>query len=372
MTRHTEIAGAGIAGLAVACQLAEVGWSVQVHERFSDVREIGAGIAVGQNGVDALRRIGAFDEAIKGGTKISYWSIEDQWNRVVHGEDLATELYSVPRSSLQRALHLRALDLGVNIKTDSQAVGVSQGRLELENGQQFDADLIVGADGVWSRIRSSLMTQGLKAKKIDLRVAGLRAIIPRLESDPVDHMLEWISGKRRCGFLPLDSENIAIYMFCPSQDHLGREVPLDVESWSSSFPMLRTAFERVSTDSTWSDVVEVHCNTWVHGNTALIGDAAFGMAPNLGQGGCTAMQAAVSLAGHLVPNQDVSSALKKWEHDERSHIDYVQKWSGRYSRLCSKTPTPGLRARSTLFRVLARSEKLNNRFAGVEARLMAS
>ena len=371
MTRHAEVAGAGIAGLAIASQLAGSGWSVRVHERAEAVREIGAGIALGQNGVDALRKLGAFDRAIEGGTRIDFWSIEDQWNRIVHGEKLSTELYSVPRSSLQHALYVRALEQGVEVVTGTAVQGVRDGRLVLENGEECAADLVVGADGVNSRVRQSFAESGIKVKRIDLKVAGLRAIMPSDPSDPTIDMLEWISGKRRVGLLPLDGESIAIYMFCPPQDVRGRMIPVDVDSWSRSYPQLRSAFERVPDDSTWRDVVEIHCATWVKGNAVLLGDAAFGMAPNLGQGGCTSLQAAVSLTGAVAESTNIPAALRRWESEERPHVDYVQKWSGRYSRMCSKTPQVALRARSQTFSILARSQRLNDRFAGVEARLSA-
>jgi 2-methyl-3-hydroxypyridine 5-carboxylic acid dioxygenase len=48
MTRHAEIAGAGIAGLTAATVLAQRGWSVRVHEKGRELREIGAGIVQGQ------------------------------------------------------------------------------------------------------------------------------------------------------------------------------------------------------------------------------------------------------------------------------------------------------------------------------------
>jgi 2-polyprenyl-6-methoxyphenol hydroxylase-like FAD-dependent oxidoreductase len=371
LTRHAEVAGAGVAGLAVAGQLAAAGWSVRVHERAEAVREIGAGIALGQNGVDALRKLGAFDRAIEGGIRIDYWSIEDQWNRIVHGEALSTELYSIPRSSLQHSLYVRALELGVEIVTGSGVEGVRAGKLVLSNGDACAADLIVGADGVNSRVRGSFAESGIKIRRIDLKVAGLRAIMPRDSSDPTTHMLEWLSGKRRVGLLPLDEKDIAIYMFCPPQDVRGRKMPVDVDSWSRSYPRLRSAFERVPEDSTWRDVVEIHCATWVKENAVLLGDAAFGMAPNLGQGGCTALQAAVSLTSAVAEATDIPLALSHWESQERPHVDYVQKWSGRYSRMCSKSPTVALRARSRTFSMLARSQRLNDRFAGVEARLTA-
>lgn len=373
MAQHAEIAGAGIAGLGLACQLAEAGWSVRVHERADEVRESGAGIALGQNGVDAMRTIGAFERAIEGGSLVRYWNIVDQWGRVVQEEHLSTELYSIPRSSLLRGLHERATSLGVRVETGSRVSGARPGSLLLEDGRELPADLVVGADGTRSRVRESLVSQGLTVKRIDLKVAGLRACMPAVPSDPKDAMLEWLSGQRRVGLIPLDGEKlVAIYMFCPPQDVTGRQVPLDIESWSRSYPHLRHAFERVPQDATWGEVWETHCASWSLGNVALIGDAAFSMAPNLGQGGCTALQAAISLTRALSASRTVEEGLRAWERSERPHVDYVQRWSGRYSRLCSKTPGPLLRGRSRLFGTWGRSKRLNDRFAGVEARLAAA
>jgi len=371
--RRAEIAGAGIAGLGLACQLAEAGWTVRVHERASEVRESGAGIALGQNGVDAMRTIGAFDRGILGGSKVRYWNIVDQWGRVVQEEHLSTELYSIPRSSLLRALHERALALGVDVVTSSPVQGARPGCLVLADQRELPGDLIVGADGTRSQVRDSLLRHGLRVRRIDLKVAGLRACMPAVPSDPSDAMLEWLSGQRRVGLIPLDGKDlVAIYMFCPPQDRPGRRVPLDVASWRASYPQLEGVFERVPPDSSWGEVWETHCSSWSVGNVALIGDAAFSMAPNLGQGGCTALQAAISMTKSLQEAATVEEGLKRWEAQERPHVDYVQRWSGRYSRLCSKTPGPLLRGRSRVFGTWGRSKRLNDRFAGVEARLLAS
>ena len=196
--------------------------------------------------------------------------------------------------------------------------------------------------------------------------------MPGTELDPQDAMLEWLSGQRRVGLLALGGDDVAIYMFCPPKDTRGCRAPLDVEDWSRWYPELRHAFERVPDDATFRPVIETHCASWSLGSAALLGDAAFSMAPNLGQGACTALQAAIALTEHVDGASDIPAALREWERRERPHVDYVQRWSGRYSRLCSKSRGPVLRARSSLFGMWGRSERLNARFAGVEARLIAS
>ncbi|GAB3616718.1 NAD(P)/FAD-dependent oxidoreductase [Okibacterium endophyticum] len=367
--RHAEVAGAGIAGLAVAIALAQRGWTVTVHERFPSVREVGAGIALGRNAVEALAQLGAFEEAVADGQEIASWSIGDEWGNTLQDESVGERtMYSCRRESLQRALLRSALREGVAVVTGSGVVGVRDGDLVTEDGARHKADLIVGADGVGSRVRRSLQDVGIRTRRVDLKVASLRFMLPRIPGDPVDTMPEWISGNRRVGLLPFDDETIAMYMFCPPGDGRGRALPVDVASWTSSFPHLRAVFDRLPKEGTWLPVVETRNSTWTHDNAVLLGDAAFSMAPNMGQGGSTALHAAITLANAVSGERSVADALKRWESNERDYVDYVQTWSRRYSRMVSQWPPVGRRLRSLVFRGLSRSKRLAHRFAGIELR----
>ena len=364
--RHAEIAGAGIAGLALATALGQRGWTVRVHERFDQVREVGAGIALGKNGVDALRELGALSEAISDGAQILSWSIIDDAGRVVQEEQTPHDMYSVRRESLQRSLLHSAQNAGVTIATDSAIVGVADGALRNERGETFAADLIIGADGVGSRVRASLAQYGITSTRRDLRAGSLRYIIDRVESDPVDTMPEWISGNRRVGLLPLSEGKMAMYMFCPPSDLAGRRLPLDRDSWERSFPQLSGVFARLPREGRWLEVNEVRVSRWVHDNVALIGDAAFAMAPNMGQGGCTALHAATTLAATLDGAGSVAERLSRWEELERPYAEFAQTWSRRYSRMVSQWPPFTRRARSLAFRQLASSSRVASRFAGLD------
>jgi 2-polyprenyl-6-methoxyphenol hydroxylase-like FAD-dependent oxidoreductase len=69
--RTAEIAGAGLAGLAVAVALAQRGWRVRVHEKGKELREIGAGIYLFENALNALRALGVYDAIVASGVRYS-------------------------------------------------------------------------------------------------------------------------------------------------------------------------------------------------------------------------------------------------------------------------------------------------------------
>ena len=363
--RHAEIAGAGVAGLAAAAALAQSGWSVRVHERFPQVREVGAGIAVGRNGVEALTALGALDETIADGAEMRSWTIGDGRGRTVQSADLPPNtLYACKRESLQRALLNVAQRAGAEIVTNSVATSARQGELGIGE-KTLPADLVVVADGGSSRVRATIPGIADRARRVDLKAASLRYIIDSVDGDPTDCMPEWISENRRVGLLPLANNKMAVYMFCPPGDARGRHLPMDKRSWARSFPHLASMFARLPSQGTWLPVVESRNPSWVSGNVLLLGDAAFGMAPNLGQGACTAIQASVSLAARLAVGDDVQVALRDWETAERPQVDFVQMWSRRYSRIVSQWPVFAGGMRGPLLRSLDRSPKLNARFAGV-------
>src|SRR5947207_1050519 len=81
--RHAEIAGAGLGGLTLAAALAQRGWTVRVHERAAQLRDIGVGTSIWENGHKALDAVGALDEVMSYGTRIVKAELIDHRLRVV-------------------------------------------------------------------------------------------------------------------------------------------------------------------------------------------------------------------------------------------------------------------------------------------------
>ena len=84
---HAEIAGAGLGGLTTATALAQRGWSVRLHELHPEIRFIGAGIYVYENGLRVLEAIKAFDAAVARASRGYEFEIRNKKNRVIQRID---------------------------------------------------------------------------------------------------------------------------------------------------------------------------------------------------------------------------------------------------------------------------------------------
>ena len=101
-TRHAEIAGAGFAGLIAAILLAKAGWTVRVHERAEEIREIGAGIFLHNNGLLVLEEVGLMEDLAPRGTRLLRDRMVDWRGRPMQTRNLETQVtrrWSFPRQA---------------------------------------------------------------------------------------------------------------------------------------------------------------------------------------------------------------------------------------------------------------------------------
>jgi 2-polyprenyl-6-methoxyphenol hydroxylase-like FAD-dependent oxidoreductase len=173
----------------------------------------------------------------------------------------------------------------------------------------------------------------------------------------VGNTLEYWNGGRRVGIVPVTPEQVYVYTCCPAKDLVGREKPLNVESWTESFPTLRSFFERIPNESRWASFGDVQCHRWVKNRVALVGDAASAMAPNLGQAACLAMTNGYALASVLESYEDVPAGLEAWEARQRPVTDATQKYSRLYGKVGTRWPRPVADVRSALIWAAGRSRR---------------
>jgi 2-polyprenyl-6-methoxyphenol hydroxylase-like FAD-dependent oxidoreductase len=354
--RRAEIAGAGLSGLALAARLAQLGWSVRLHERSSDLRMFGAGIWLWENGLKSLELLGAFDAATAQARIIKEWRIADQNGNILMSRPMtATDrLLLPPRADLYQALIDRVQALGVEIRTSSVAVAArAEGVLVLESGEECNADLVVAADGAYSRLRESI----LATRSMDFGIeAGIRMLIKHQAGDPEDIITEYWNGPLRLLYNPCtDGENY-IFLSAPIDDERGRVVPVDRDFWRGQFPHAADLIDRFAEAGRWDRIVNLTCRQWSEGRVAILGDAAHAMPPNLGQAANMAFTNAMALALAVTEGGDVPQSLRRWEEQQRPLTEHVQRWSYVYGYLLGKWPKSFVSLRNDMVRAMVRTE----------------
>ena len=325
--RHAEISGAGIAGLTTACVLAKRGWSVRVHERSSELREMGAGIYLKINSLIVLNDIGVMDELADGGTILRKGYITDRTGgTIAHRVLREAETVIVLRSHLHRTLAQKAVELGVTIDTDSTVTSASaEGRLFFENGTEATADLVIGADGFRSPVRESVH---LLKKLEPMREGAIRILVPRKPGEREGVTTEQWSGESRLGIVACSVDKLYLYLIGPAKHPRASAIPVDIDYWCERFPQEAEVLRRIDPLAGRHDQFMYATVTgWCAGHVGIIGDAAHSQPPNLGQGAGLAIANAGALGSALDETGDIAEALRRWETLRRPITEEVQWWS---------------------------------------------
>lgn len=315
--RHAVVAGAGIGGLTAALALHRRGWDVTVCERAPEPPVTGAGIGLAPNALRALDSIGV-DAAHAVGSAVPVWMgvrrSGGQWLVRTATARLASR-YGIPPIAVPRPAFTTALAAGLppgTVRHGTAVTGVDQagGRATVRTaaGSDLSADLVVAADGIHSPLRRAHFPghPGLHY----LGETAWRTIVDALDLR-VPAMNETWGRGARFGVTPLSDGRYYLYATAvlpagtrsadPRSELLRR-----FGSWHDPIPALLERVGRLApADVLQNDLYDLAAPLPAlhRGRIAWLGDAAHAMAPNLGQGGCQAIEDAVVLA-RLLPRGD--------------------------------------------------------------------
>jgi len=345
------IAGGGIGGLTAALCLAQDGHQVEVFEQAASFAEIGAGIQLSPNCTRVLHLLGLEDALrangfLPDGTQIRDWRSGNVIAESALGRT-AVEKYGFPYYHIHRGGLLAILmcaaqeQANINLHTDSQVNDfVEEGqRIHLTiNGTAYKGDVLVGADGIHSAVRSALW--GDEKPTFTGNVAW-RTLVPAPELPtglirpmatvwwgPNKHFVHYYvkAGALVNCVCVVEKRGWEIESWTERGEY--DELKADFSGWHQDVQTLIDRADRSSLFK-WALYDRPPMQRWGKGRTTLLGDACHPTLPFMAQGAAMAIEDGAVLAACITQCRDIPAALKRYEHLRRDRTARIQKGSRR-------------------------------------------
>jgi salicylate hydroxylase len=336
------IIGGGIGGLTAALALIRHGVEVEVYEQAPELKELGAGVQISSNGTRVLYALGlgpAIEKlgVIVAGKEIRLWSTGQTWKLFDLGA-VSVERYGFPYMMFHRGdLHGALLEaiqrerpgaIHLNRKCTAVAQTADAADMQFENGEPATASLVVGADGVQSRVR--LAAFGADRPEFTGIVAW-RVLVPRERVPPgikMDVGTNWVGPGGHVvhypvrggallnlvGLLERDDWRVESWTVQGSKD----EFSSDFRNWH---PDIHAMIRAGDTPYKWALFARPPMPAWTRGRVTLLGDACHSMLPMLAQGAVMALEDGCVLARAVAKYGVTPQALQHYEAARRERAN---------------------------------------------------
>lgn len=362
------ICGAGIAGSTLAYWLSEYGYEPTLIEKAPSPRTGGYLIDFWGGGYQIAQRMGLGGELRSAGYYVEQLRLTDRRNRTVGGfsldplrRALGGELVTLPRGDLASMLYHRIADRAEMLFGDSigalepTAAGT---RVTLDSGQARTFDLVVGADGIHSRVRD-LVFGPQSAFERDL---GYRVLAFETDSGAWPDGSQYVAfnapGRMVARFAMSESRTLILMVFSRSHPD-----PRDVSQAKTAArrifgdagwdcPQILQAMDRAE-DVYFDRVCQIAMSSWSHDRVVLIGDAAAAVSLLAGEGAGLAMMEAYVLADELRrADGDHQLTFGRYERRLRPFVGRKQRMARRFATVFAPRTAPGLWVRNQASKLL--------------------
>ncbi|NDK88070.1 FAD-dependent urate hydroxylase HpxO [Gordonia desulfuricans] len=319
------IVGAGMGGLSAAIALKQIGVDVEVYEQVTENKPVGAAISVWSNGVKCLNHLGLEKEVAALGGIVDTMSYVDahtgdtlcRFSMQPLIDEVGQRPYPVARAELQLML-MNAYgidDIHFGKKMVSVTDGPDHATVEFADGTTATADLVIGADGAKSLTREYVLGGPVTRRYAGyVNFNGLVPIDPAI--GPATEWTTYVGDHRRVSVMPVAGDRFYFFFDVPMPEGepfergtAGAVLAEEFADWAPGVQKLIAALDPSTTNRV--EILDLDpFHTWVKGRVAVLGDAAHNTTPDIGQGGCSAMEDAVALQFAVQDHpDDVHAAL---------------------------------------------------------------
>ena len=360
------VIGGGIAGCATALFLAKAGFRPRVFEAYPDIRGIGGGLQIAPNGLAVLDALELAETLGARGSPCERAEFRDSRGRLLGAMANRPAAGGRPpvmmaRASLQEVLHDQTLAAGIPVVHGKRLAGYEETGdaviARFEDGTTARGDLLVGADGLHSRVRRVLLPDGPEPTYTGLTGTGgwvPAATLAQAGLPGAGAMTLFFGAGAFVGCAPAEQNGAAAGTWWSS---LARDAPLDAAAraaltgkagldatlaagggWN---PMVRQILGATTEMIPPIDIFDIaSLPRWWRGRAVLVGDAAHAVAPHSGQGASMALEDAATLA-RLLREQGLgylAATLAAFEGERRERVEHVVAYSRRIGATKKRGP----------------------------------
>ncbi len=339
------VIGGGIGGLAAALSLHRAGFDVDVYEQAPELNEVGGGINMGPNAARILYRLGLEDALDRDAVRplsahVRRWD-DGRTLQKATLNPISSELYGAPHLTVHRADLQRIIASGLPrecIHLGHRLIGFEDRDTAVEasfaNGRRIEADMLVGADGIHSTVRTALFGEEEPAFAGCVAYRGLvpaeRIADLGLERGnqswlgPGGHLVHYfVSGGRLLNFVGWTEHDTWNREDWTDRATIERALAA-FEGWH---PQIRRIVSAAETCFIWALFDRDPLPRWSAGRVTLLGDACHPMYPFMAQGAAQAIEDGATLAALLADGGDPIGILVRYEQLRLPRVSRLQEMS---------------------------------------------
>lgn len=337
MTRKKiAIIGGGIAGLTFARCLTTKDYDIHIFEKRADFAEIGAAISVFPNALSVIDDLGLLTAILESSGQFKTVYIKTSSGEVLSKSEPKSDypVICIHRADLHRIL-LDGIDATLyNNYSLDKLTHQADGRIELafENGENLLFDAVIGADGIHSLVRQGIINDG---KPIYRGYNVWRGVVKA--NFDIGYGSETYGKGQRVGIVPL-KDGVYGWWATKNENFMQDDSPEDTKEklirlfgdWHHPIPDLIKATDTIIKNGLSDRIPK---KGWTKGNATLLGDAAHPTTPNLGQGGCMAIEGAYILAKSIQKYGLTEKAYHRYEELHFPRTTNITKQSLKFGKM---------------------------------------